>query len=127
MGGKLNPILIRVGPDGFPPAGPQPFPPAQSALKKIGLSRVDAEPNLVEDDTFDNTEPKIEVNERLKTKPSIVNLPPSPPLLRRPRPPNDVPLQMTSQPVRLQDIIFQYFQFFKFIQFIHFFQFFQLF
>ena len=39
-------------------------------------------------------EPKIDP----KNKPSIVNMPPSPPLLRRPRPPNNAPLKMNSQP-----------------------------
>ncbi len=34
-----------------------------------------------------------------RQRPSIMNLPPPPPLLKRPRPPNNAPLQMTSQPV----------------------------
>ena len=92
LGGKLNPILIRV-PEGFSTSGP--FQP-QSALKKIGLSRVDAEPNLVEDEE--------EIQEPIKPQPSIVSLPPSPPLLRRPRPPNGAPIQMTSQPSGLSRV-----------------------
>ena len=103
LGGKLNPILINVPGGGSGPQFPPPpgapgnnFPPPQSALKKIGsFSRVDAEPNLVEDEIL---KPDSKSEPGLKTRPSIVNLPPSPPLLRRPRPPNDVPLQMTSQP-----------------------------
>ncbi len=83
LGGRLNPILIRVPEGSNTPVVPQP----QSALKKIGLSKVEAEPNLVEEEFLD-----------VPTKPSIVNLPPSPPLLRRPRPPGDASLQMTSQP-----------------------------
>ena len=68
----------------------QPAPP-KAALKKIGLSKPDTEPNLVEDEP---------ILEDLKiNKAPIVNLPPSPPLLRRPRPPNDAPLKMPSQPV----------------------------
>ena len=39
------------------------------------------------------------VHEGLKSKAPIVSLPPSPPLLRRPRPPNDAPIKMPSQPV----------------------------
>ena len=95
-GGKLNPIVIRV-PDGFPGAGPPPppgapapiaYPPPQTALKKK-LGRVDAEPNLVEE----------EYPEQPPQPPkAMVKLPPSPPLLRRPKPPNAA-LKMTSQPV----------------------------
>ena len=90
----MNPILLRVGPNGNPLPGQNPLQPAppKAALKKIGLSKPDTEPNLVED------EPIIEDHLKLKVPP-IVNLPPAPPLLRRPRPPNDAPLKMPSQPV----------------------------
>jgi len=90
-GGKLNPIVIRV-PEGFPGAGPPPppgsYPPQAALKKKIGLSRVDAEPNLVEDEEEFPEPPK-----------AMMKMPPSPPLLRRPKPPGNAPLKMTSQPV----------------------------
>ena len=90
-GGRLNPIVINV-PDGFPGAGPPPppgsYPPQAALKKKIGLSRVDAEPNLVEDEEEFPEPPK-----------AMMKLPPSPPLLRRPKPPGNTPLKMTSQPV----------------------------
>ena len=88
----MNPILLHVGPNGNPLPGQNPLQsaPPKAALKKIGLSKPDTEPNLVEDEP---------ILEDLKLRvPPIVNLPPAPPLLRRPRPPNDAPLKMPSQP-----------------------------
>jgi hypothetical protein len=110
LGGKLNPILIRV-PDqqagsSFPGQhsfGQASSPPANAALKKKGLFKTEAEPENVIEDTAEvelvEYGPKVRPTGGPKTRPSmIMNLPPAPPLLRRPRPAN-TPLQMTSQPV----------------------------